>query len=124
MRSIIGIFGVYDNTNRIHRIIKETTQFACDFKHSSEQNKIAKATHILYDMSCVTKEEVDILSKEQAEKFQDAIEYVWAKFKETCLFIINHNMKLAQDRISREEDLSKLSKEELIQRLQEVMNNK
>lgn len=124
MSRIIGIFGIYDNTNRIHRIIKETTEFACDFKHSNEQNRIAKAAHILYDMSCVTKEEINSLSKEQASKFQDAVEYVWAKLRETGCSVVNYNITLIQERIKQEEDLSKLSKEELIKRLQEAMSKK
>lgn len=124
MNSIIGIFGVYNNANRIHRIIKETTEFACNFKYSNEQNRIAKAAHILYDMSCITKEELNTLSKVQAQKFQDAVEYVWTKLKETCCSVVNYNTNLVQERINQEEDLSKLSKEELIKRLQKAMNNK
>lgn len=122
--NIISIFDVYNDTNRIHRILKEIFQLASSIKCSSDQYKIARAAHIFYNMSCITRSEINALSKEQAKEYQDAVEYVWHKLNETCVNVVNRNIQCIQEKINEEEDLNKLSKEELIQRLKEVTNNK
>lgn len=120
--NIIGIFGVYNDANKIHRILKETLQLASTIKYSSDQYKIAKASNILYNASCITISELNALSKEQAKEYQDALEYALHKLNDTCCNVVGRNIKYIKERMNKEEDLNKLSKEELIQRLKEVTN--
>lgn len=106
--------------NLIEQICALTTECATDYKNLSTQDKIVKLNHILFLISLVEEEDINLLSKKMALIYKDAVEWVWFKLRDIGYQIIAENVKLADHKYNEEEDLSKLSKEELIARLKEA----
>ena len=106
--------------NLIEQICALTTECATDYKNLSTQDKIVKLNHILFLISLVEEEDINLLSKKMALIYKDAVEWVWFKLRDIGYQIIAKNVKLADHKYNEEEDLSKLSKEELIARLKEA----
>ena len=106
--------------NYVEQICALTTECATDYRNLSTQDKIVKLNHILYLISLVEEEDINLLSKKEAQIYKDAVEWVWFKLKEVGYKIAADNVKLSDHKLNEEEDLSKLSKEELIARLKEA----
>ena len=106
-----------------HNLIEQICTLAIDYVLNSRtfsiQDKIVKLNHILFLISLVKEEDVNLLIKEDASVYKDAVEVVWTDLKKIGDKIINKNVKFADNKLN-EEDLSKLSKEELIARLKEA----
>lgn len=106
--------------NYVEQICALTTECATDYKNLSTQDKIVKLNRILFLISLVEEENINLLSKKEAQIYKDAVEWVWFKLKEVGYKITADNVKLSDKKLNEEEDLSKLSKEELIARLKEA----
>ena len=91
-----------------------------DYKNLNTQDKIVKLNHILFEISFVEEEDINLLSKKMALIYKDAVEWVWFKLKDIGYKIVAKNVTLADHKYNEEEDFSKLSKEELIARLKEA----
>ena len=74
----------------------------------------------MYLIYFVEEEDIKILNKKDAKLYKDTLELVWSKIDEITYNIITYNEKCCNNKINEEEDLSKLSKEELIARLKEA----
>ena len=106
--------------NLIEQICALTTECATDYKNLSTQDKIVKLTRILFLISIVEEEDINLLSKKEAQIYKDAVKWVCFKLEEIGYKIAADNVKLSDKKLNEEEDLSKLSKEELIARLKEA----
>lgn len=84
------------------------------------QDQITKLNHILFLISLVEEEEIYRLSQKEAQRYKKAIDWVWFKLREIGNEIVADNFKIIDNKFNEEEDLSKLSKEELIARLKEA----
>ena len=90
------------------------------YKTLSIQDKINKLNYILFLISLVEEEDIKLLNKEEAKKYKCAIEWVWDEINNVAYGIVNNNVNYCDHKLNEEEDLSKLSKEELIARLKEA----
>lgn len=106
--------------NYIENICSLTQDCVMSYRTLSIQDKITKLNHILFLVSLVEKEDIYLLNKKDAQEYKKAIEWVWTKLKDIGYKIIDNNYKAIDYKINEEEDLSKLSKEELIARLKEA----
>lgn len=106
--------------NLIEQICTLATDYALNSRTFSIQDKIVKLNHMLFLISLVKEEDVNFLIKEEASVYKDAVEVVWANLAEIGDKIRDKNVKFADNKLNEEEDLSKLSKEELIARLKEA----
>ena len=89
------------------------------YKTLSVQDKITKLNHILFLISLVEEEEIYRLSQKDAQRYKGAIDWVCFNLREIGNKIVANNFKVIDHKLN-EEDLSKLSKEELIARLKEA----
>lgn len=89
------------------------------YKTLSVQDKINKLNYILFLISLIKEEDIKLLNKEEAKRYKCAIEWVWDEINNVTHKIINNNVNYCDLKLN-EEDLSKLSKEELIARLKEA----
>lgn len=111
---------IMEQNNPIKRICSITEECSRNYKNLNIQERLVGLNYIMYLISFVEKEDIKILNKKDAQLYKDTVEWVWSKLDEITYNIINHNVKCCDDKINKEEDLSKLSKEELIARLKEA----
>lgn len=104
----------------IEHICHLARECCMSYRTFSIQDKITKLNHILFLVSLVEKEDIYLLNKKDAQEYKKAIEWVWAKLQEIGYKIVDNNYKTIDYKINEEEDLNKLSKEELIARLKEA----
>lgn len=107
----------YVSINQICHLARECCM---SYRTLSIQDKITKLNHILFLTSLVEKEDIYLLSKKDAQEYKKAIEWVWTKLREIGNKIVDNNFKVIDHKLNEEEDLNKLSKEELIARLKEA----
>ena len=106
--------------NLIEQICDLAFDCATNYKTLDIRGKILKLTHILFMISLVGEEDIKLLNKEEAKRYKYAIEWVWDEINNVADRIVNNNIKYCNYKLNEEEDLSKLSKEELIARLKEA----
>lgn len=104
----------------IEQICALVNECYMSYKTLSIQDKIKKLNHILFMISLVEEEEIYLLSQKEAKRYKEAIDWVWFKLRENENKIVANNFKVIDNKLNEEEDLSKLSKEELIARLKEA----
>ena len=104
----------------IEQICALVNECYMSYRTLSIQDKINKLNHILFLISLVEEEDIYLLSKKDTKEYKKAIEWVWAKLQEIGYKIVDNNYKAIDHKINEEEDLSKLSKEELIDLLKEA----
>ena len=109
-----------EQNNPIKKICSLTEECSRNYKNLNTQERLVGLNYIMYLISFVEKEDIKILSKKDAQEYQKAIQWVWAKLQEIGYKIVDNHYKAIDHKINEEEDLSKLSKEELITRLKEV----
>ena len=104
----------------IEQICALVNECYMSYRTLSIQDKINKLNHILFLISLVEEEDIYLLSQKEAKRYKEAIDWVWFKLREIGNKIVANNFKIIDNKIKEEEDLSKLSKEELIARLKEA----
>lgn len=109
-----------EQNNPIKNICSLTDECSRNYKNLNTQERLVGLNYIMYLISFVEKEDIKILNKKDAQLYKDAVDWVWSKLDEITYNIINYNVKCCNNKIKEEEDLSKLSKEELIARLKEA----
>lgn len=109
-----------EQNNPIKRICSLTEECSRNYKNLNTQERFVGLNNIIYLISFIEKEDIKILNKKDAQLYKDAVDWVWSRFGEITHNIINYNVKCCDNKINEEEDLSKLSKEELIARLKEA----
>ena len=109
-----------EQNNLIKRIYSLTEEYSRDYKNLNTQERLVGINYIMYLISFVEEEDIKILNKKDAQLYKDAVEWVWSKLNKITYNIINNNIKYCDHKLNEEEDLSKLSKEELIARLKEA----
>lgn len=108
-----------EQNNPIKRICSLTEECARNYKNLNTQERLVGLNYIMYLISFVEEEDIKILNKKDAQLYKDAVDWVWSKLDGITYNIRNYNVKYCDNKINEEEDLSKLSKEELIARLKE-----
>lgn len=109
-----------EQNNPIKKICSLADGCSRNYKNLNTQERLVGLNYIMYLISFVEKEDIKILNKKDAQLYKDAVEWVWSKLNEIICNITNYNVKSCDNKINEEEDLSKLSKEELIARLKEA----
>lgn len=104
----------------IEQICDLAFECAINYKTLGVRDKILKLNHILFMISLVGEEDIKLLNKEKAKRYKYAIEWVWDEINDVAYKIVNNNVNYCDRKLNEEEDLSKLSKEELIARLKEA----
>lgn len=105
--------------NLIKHICALANECATNYKTLSILGKILKFTHILFLISLVREEDINLLTKKEVQKYKEAINWVWIELRTIGNNIVTINVDIINHKINKE-DLSKLSKEELIARLKEA----
>ena len=111
---------IMEQNNLIKKICSLTEEYSRDYKNLNTQERLVGLNYIMYLISFVEEEDIKILNKKDAQLYKDAVDWIWSKFNNIIYNIINDNIKCCDNKINEEEDLSKLSKEELIARLKEA----
>lgn len=106
--------------NYIENICSLTQDYTMSYKTLSIQDKIKKLSHILFLISLVKEEDICLLNKKEIKRYKDTIKWVLDNINTVAYTIVANNFKVIDNKINEEEDLSKLSKEELIARLREA----
>lgn len=104
----------------IEHICDLAFECAVNYETLSIRGKILKLNHILFMISLVGEEDIKLLNKEEAKRYKHAIEWVWDEINNIAHKIVNNNINYCDHKLNEEEDLNKLSKEELIARLKEA----
>lgn len=111
------------NAEAFKNIIADTEKTINQIKNDSDmsvQNKIYSLSAIILNASIVDIDDMKSLTQEEAKSYLDMIKTARNRFDAIMLTVINniHNMKneMAHPK-EDDEDLTKLSKEELIERL-------
>lgn len=106
--------------NYIENICSLTQDCVMSYRTLSIQDKIKKLSYILFLISLVEEEDINLLTKKEAYRYKESVNWIWIKLKEIGYKIVTNNIDIIDNKIKEEEDLSKLSKEELIARLKEA----
>lgn len=109
-----------EQNNPIKRICSLTEECSRNYKNLDTQERLVGLNYIMYLISFVEEEDIKILNKKDAQLYKDAVEWVWSRLKDIGYKIVDNNYKAIDYKINEEEDLNKLSKEELIARLKEA----
>lgn len=109
-----------EQNNPIKRICSLTEECSRNYKNLNTQERLVGLNYIMYLISFVEEEDIKILNKKDAQLYKDAVEWVWSRLKDIGYKIVDNNYKAIDYKINEEEDLNKLSKEELIARLKEA----
>lgn len=109
-----------EQNNPIKNICSLTDECSKNYKNLNTQERLVGLNYIMYLISFIEKEDIKILNKKDAQLYKNAVDWVWSKLDEITYNIITYNVKCCDNKINEEEDLSKLSKEELIARLKEA----
>lgn len=104
----------------IEQICDLAFECSINYKTLGIRGKILKLNHILFMISLVGEEDIKLLNKEEAKRYKYAIEWALDEINNMTDRIVNNNVNYCDHKLNEEEDLNKLSKEELIARLKEA----